>query len=84
MKIMTLSLLLLMMANLACGMNRRMLMIEADSESMTVTEQPSKVKENEVRSLNNEKDSDPNNHHSIPRQSFGGWDDHPPGPDQNP
>lgn len=61
-------------------------MIEADSESVTVTEQPSKVKENEVRSLNNEKDSDPNNHHSnsIPRQSFGGWDDHPPGPDQNP
>uniref|UniRef100_A0A2N9GH63 Integrase catalytic domain-containing protein n=1 Tax=Fagus sylvatica TaxID=28930 RepID=A0A2N9GH63_FAGSY len=71
MKTITVSLLLLLvMTNLAYGMNRRMLMIEANSKTMTVaTEQPSKEKENEVRISMDKDNSDPNNHHSIPRQS---------------
>ncbi|KAJ9695323.1 hypothetical protein PVL29_010687 [Vitis rotundifolia] len=76
-------LLLLVTANFACAMNRRMLMIDGNINTETATEQPRKETENAVKENSETGDQpDVNNHHSIPRQKFGGWDNNP-GPSNN-
>ena len=66
------------MANFACAMNRRMLMIEGNINTETATEQP----RNETENSETGDQPDVNNHHSIPRQKFSGWENNP-GPSNN-
>ncbi|KAJ0088933.1 hypothetical protein Patl1_32227 [Pistacia atlantica] len=77
-------LLLVLMAELGCAMNRRMVLIEANSRRLTPSVQRTGKEKAEVvkENLDGNDDADINNHHNIPRQSYGGWDDNQNGSDQ--
>lgn len=78
MKLLCLSLLLLvLMAELGCAMNRRMVMTAANPRS-TSKENDETMKKN----WESNGDADVNKHHNIPRPSFGDSDDNQNGSDQ--
>lgn len=59
-------------------------MIEVNPRSLTPSGQRTRKEKAEVvkENLDGNGDADVNNHHNIPRQSFGGWGDNQNGSDQ--
>lgn len=70
----------LVLANLVCSKNRRLMVFESHYAGVT-SEQSSKDQENTGKNSVEDDQPDVNSHHSIPRQTYSSWENGQPSPD---